>query len=65
MCMIGQNEFQMIVNVRLVLAHHSQSVAMFELKLHSVWINDSRCHRQVVHKKMNEILVSYTLRYFR
>lgn len=63
-CVIGQDELQVIINVRLIFVHHSKSVAVLELKLHRIGIDYSSCDRKIVDKQMHKVLVSYSFRHF-
>ena len=64
MRVIIQNEFQMVVDVELIFADHAKTIAMLELKLHCVRVDDPRRYREIVHQQMHEVFVFDSLRDF-
>jgi hypothetical protein len=59
---VRQNELQMVVDVRLALADHSQPISVLKLQLHRVGIDDSCRHWKIVHQQVNKVLVFDSLR---
>lgn len=50
MHMIGENEFQMVIDVGVAFHHLAKSIAVLELQLLRIGIKDSCCNGQIVNQ---------------
>lgn len=49
MRVIIENKFQMVVDVKVILADHAETIAVLELQLHCIRIDNSCRYRKIVH----------------
>lgn len=61
---IRENELQVVVDVRIVLVHHSESVAVLKLKLHCVWVDNPCGDWKIIDQQVHEVFMFDSLRHF-